>query len=424
MDSQKDSRALPARNQLLAVVPLWFPLASETFIFREIALLRDLGAPVMVFTMYGKRDKGLSRQMREYDGRVQRFGSRATFAILAAFLRRLGKSPRETWRLMRRGLFRRMRNLESLAENTWCFLAGFALAEKLTAAGATLIHAPWANGPATASWVASQLTGIPFSFAGRAGDIFPPDGLLAEKAADAVFIRANNGASGRWLASFCPQGQEDKVKLVYNALVFSGNAAASRKAPEPPYKILAVGRFARTKGFTWLLEAMAILKKENFPARLTLAGDGSWRRKLEKLRDRLGIADMVDMPGFMPNDQLADLMRNHDLLVVPSVVYDNGDRDGIPNVIMEALSLELPVIATDVCGIPEVILDGKTGYIAPQRDARALANIMRDVLRDWPRAAETARAGKKLVAEMFDPQKNVAELWQLCEDAMKSKGSI
>lgn len=397
----------------MAFVLLWFPLSSETFIFREICALRSMGMPIGVYTLYDKSLKGCSAEMREYSGPVCRLGMKSFFKFVAAFFRALKKEPRKVATLMREGLFRRMRNLESLGENIWSFMAGFYLAEKFRADHILHIHSGWANGPATAAWVASRMSGIPFSFTGRAGDIYPEDGILREKAADALFIRTNNAANMAWLSSFCPPGQQNKVNLVYNCFSFSHKTPRVKSMFKAPYRILAVGRFVRTKGFPELLTAMARLRRENFPVELTLVGDGAWRRRIEKLRSRLRLQNCVHMPGFVPNDALARHMAEHDVLVVPSVVHGNGDRDGIPNVIMEALSLGLPVVATDVCGISEVIRNGKTGLLVPQRDPRSLAGAIRKMLGDAAAASRMARAGCRLVARMFDSRANSEKLRKL-----------
>ena len=338
----------------MAYVLLWFPLSSETFVFREIQQLVQRGMDIRVYTMYGEKLRGCSDEMKNYAGPIKRFGSVATLRLLKAFWR-AWKRDRETVKtLMRRGLFRKMRNLEAYAENLWCFLAGFLLAEEAQRDGIELLHSSWGNGPATAVWVASRLSGIPFAFTGRAGDIYPQDGILAEKSRDAIFIRTNNMANKPWLQSFCPAGQKDKVHVIYNGLTL-GRRVDCRAPFQKPYRLLAIGRFARTKGFPELLTAMARLRDDGFPVRLTLVGDGNWKRKLVEMRKRLHLEDLVDMPGFVPNDRIRTFMEEHDMLVVPSVVHTNGDRDGIPNVIMEALSCGMPVVATDVCGVGEVI---------------------------------------------------------------------
>lgn len=401
------------KNPLITYVLLWFPLSSETFIFREIEQLEKAGLNLDICTLYGKSLKGCSEAMKNYPGPVWRLGASSVPRVASAFLRALLKNPKKTLALARRGLFRKMRNLEALGENIWSFFAGFYLAEKCRLGGSSLIHSAWANGPATAAWVASEMSGIPFAFTGRAGDIYPQDGILAEKAKDALFIRTNNAANVKWLRSFCPPHQKDKVKLIYNCVTFPQARDRDGPPPEKPYKILAVGRFVRTKGFPYLLSAMARLLRENFPVRLTLVGDGAWRKRLEKMVERLGLSDYVELPGFLPNDEMPRLLMASDLLAVPSVVHSNGDRDGIPNVIMEALSMGLPVVATDVCGISEIIKNGETGALVPQRDARALAEAIRASLEDWPKARRMAAAGHKLVQEIFNSQKNSQALKDL-----------
>ena len=395
-----------------AYVLLWFPLSSETFIFREVQQLRARGMSIDVFTLYAEKTPGQSREMKEYPGRVVRLGARATWTLFTTFLRHVKERPRLAWRLVREVLFRRLRNLESLGENSWAFFAGFWIADRAKEAGITLFHAPWANGPATAAWVASRVSGIPFSFSGRAGDIYPQDGLLPEKIRDAAFVRTNNQADVAWLESHAPQGSEGKVRLVYNSLTLrtEGECACPCR---PPYRVLAVGRLCRTKGFPYLVSAMARLRRERFPVRLTLVGDGVWKRRILGQIKRLRLEDAVDMPGFVPHDRIAEYMRTHDMLVMPSVVHANGDRDGIPNVIMEALSHAMPVAASDVCGIAEVVRSGETGLLFPQRDARAIAGAIRWVCGHREEALAMARRGRELVKAMFDAEANIGRLYEI-----------
>lgn len=131
------------------------------------------------------------------------------------------------------------------------------------------------------------------------------------------------------------------------------------------------------------------------------------------MRRDLKLENCVSMPGFVPHDQLRDLSEKYHLLVVPSVIHKNGDRDGIPNVIMEALNAGLPVVASDVCGISEVVKNGETGLLVPQRDPAALAAAMRYMLENPDFAQKTARAGKKLVHELFNTAQNTLALADL-----------
>ncbi len=397
-------------------VLLWFPLASETFIFHEVRRLAEAGLPVRVYTMYASRLRGCSDAMRSTTLPVRHFGVRAAGRALVAFCRSLLSRPRLTARLMRDALFHRLRGWETRLEAIVCFFYGFLLAEEIQRDGIELLHAAWGNGPATAAWVASRLTGVPFSFTGRANDIYPQDGILPLKARDALFIRTNNRANGVYLRGFCPADQQDKVHVVYNGLTLGG-AAPSLASFMPDYQLLSIGRFVPKKGFDDLLAAVARLRRENVPVRLTLVGDGRLRLSLKRLCRRLGIESVVDMPGFLPHDRVQALMRSHDIFLMPSVQTASGDRDGIPNVIMEALSCRMPVIATDVCGIKEVVRDGETGLLAPQRDPRALADGVRRLLADRDEALRMAARGRDLVLRMFDSRANTLQLRDLYRDA-------
>jgi len=375
---------------------------------------------VLVYSLYGKKLGNLSPEMLDYSYGVRRMGLKALPLMLRDILYWNKRNPGCFMALAREILARKWSCLEVMGESWWAFLAGFRLARLLERDQAGHIHAPWANGPATAAWVASRLTGIPFSLAGRAGDIYPPDGALAEKVRDSVFVRANNRANVGYLASFAP-GQEDKVHLVYNSLTLRENGF-SEAAMTEPLKLLAVGRFARTKGFDVLLRACALLKKQGVRFKLTLVGAGFQGPKLRLLHWRLGLKDCVDMPGFLSHDQLAYLLRSHDMMLVPSVVHSTGDRDGIPNVIMEALAYRIPVVATDVCGIPEVIKNGETGLLVPQRDPAALAAAVREMASDRERALNMAARGRELVARMFDPQTNARALFELFARHLRPEG--
>ncbi len=404
----------------VAYVLLWFPLSSETFIFREVKALRNQGLHVLVYSLYGKKLANLSPEMLDFSYGVRRMGMWSIPLIARDVLYWNRRKPGCVAALFKEILLRRWSCVEIYGESWWAFFAGFRLARMVERDQIAHMHAPWANGPATAAWVASRLTGIPFSMAGRAGDIYPPDGALAEKIRDCQFVRANNQANVGYLSSFVP-GAASKVHLVYNSLTLreQGESAA---AMVQPLQLLAVGRFARTKGFDVLLKACKILKDRGVRFKLTLVGAGYQGPILRVLRRLLGLTDCVDMPGFLPHDQLTYLLKSHDMLLVPSVVHASGDRDGIPNVIMEALSHRLPVVATDVCGIPEVIRHGQTGLVVPQKDPKALAQAILDMAADRERAVAMAAAGRELVKEMFDPQANARKLFELFRDHLPVPG--
>jgi glycosyltransferase involved in cell wall biosynthesis len=381
-------------------------LPSETFIFREVENARAAGMPFQVYALYGEVGRNLSHEMRRVAPSVKRLGARAIPAILADMAWWAVRRPVETARILSGIPWRRWSCLEVAGENVWAMCAGFTLARRFLADGIEHIHAGWANGPATAAWVASRLSGIPFSFSARAGDIYPQDGALAEKMRAAVAIHTNNKANIAYLTDIVP-GAAGKIRQIYNSLTLTGRLE-SPVHMEPPYRLLAVGRFCRTKGFDVLIEACAVLSRRGFPFQLTLVGAGlPWPTLVIRRRVRIhGLRARVFLPGFVSHDRMGELYAASDIFVMPSVVHPTGDRDGIPNVIMEALAHRIPVVATDVCGIPEVVEDGVTGRLVRQRDSEALADAIMDLARDRDRALALAEAGRARVAAMFDPKAN------------------
>ncbi len=394
----------------VAYILLWFPKPTETFVFGEVCRLRELGLPVEVFTLYGRWRKKLSDQMATYPGPVTRLGVAGIGRLARDLTYWLVHRPGRSLAVL--GLwFRRWRGLETAAEALWALLGSFSLARWCRARGIGHLHADWADGPATAAWAASRLTGLPFSFTGRAHDIHPPDGALAPKIAAAAWVRADVAGVADYLGQLAPK-QRAKIHLVRACQTLPPVPGAPLRFA-PPYRLLAVGRLVDKKGFDLLLAACAELAGRGLEFRLTLAGDGPRRRRLQRLAQSLGLGDKVTFPGFVPHHRIPDLYQAADLMVAPSRITAAGDRDGIPNVLVEAMSHRLPVVACDVAGIGEVVIPGRTGWLAPPDDAGALTRAMEQALSDRDRALTYARQGRDLVNRMFDPAARAADLLRL-----------
>jgi glycosyltransferase involved in cell wall biosynthesis len=396
----------------LAYILLWFPKPSETFIFKEVATLWEMGLDLKVYTLYGRLTGNLSAEMRAASGRAARLGLpylKRFPADLAYWLRR---RPMRTGRLIRAVLLRRPRGWEKTGENFWALVCAFGLARRFERDGIEHLHAPWANGPATAAWLASRLTGRPFSFTARAWDIYPPDNLLAHKLAAATFVRSETGHNIPYLQSLSGAAA-GKFNLTYNGVTLPVSAPAPVRL-KPPYRLFALGRFVGKKGFRYLLEACGRLRDQGVDFRLTLAGGGPEMGRLKRLARRLGLEGRVLFPGFVSHDRVPGLFQAADLFIMPSIVDASGDRDGIPLVMMEALAHRVPVVATAVSGIPELIRDRETGRLVPEKNPAALAAAIRDLLTDRPEALRLAEAGRRLILERFDPRTNfrrVADLF-------------
>lgn len=395
----------------VAYILLWFPEPSETFIFREVVNLWKMGLPLQVYTLYARKTRWLSPEMRAASERVKTLGLAELKNILSDVRYWYKRDRAKTRSLFRTIPFRRWSSLEQTGENLWSFLCGFRLARFFEKDGIEHIHSPWANGTATSAWVASALTGVPFSFTARAGDIYPPDGALEEKIRDAMFVRSEDKTNIGYLAQFAG-GDTGKFLLTYNGVPLK----ARREAPvrmSSPFRLLAVARFVPKKGFDVLLRAAKRLEEQGLDFHLTMAGAGPRGPQLKTLAWKLGLRNRVSFPGFVSYDRISELFQSADVLVMPSVVHTTGDRDGIPTVIMEALLHRVPVVATNVSGISEVIHDGETGLLVPQRDHVALADAIGKMLGNREAAIQMAEKGRELVLENFDPEKNHRNVYDL-----------
>jgi len=397
----------------IAYVLLWFPKPSETFIFLEVVNLRRMGLDLRIFTIYGALNRDFSTEMRALAPQVERLGLSALPFHWKDFLYWWKRRPEVVRRLWRTVLPGRWSHPEREGESLWGVLCGLHLARRFQEEKVTHIHAPWACGPASAAWAASQLTGIPYSFTGRAHDVFTPDSLLPQKVRDAVLVRGESRAALQPLLSLGGR-PTSKFRLTYNGMPLSAAGLAPVKM-QPPYRLLALGRFVATKGFNILIEAGKILKAGGIDFHLTLAGSGPTERQLKHLVRKLGLASQISFPGFISHDRVVELFQGTDIFIMPSIVQASGDRDGLPTVILEALSQRVPVIASDVGGIGEVIEDGITGFLIPQKDPPALADAVRRMIRDRDAALAMAERGLARVQKDFDPDTNhrqVLELFQ------------
>jgi colanic acid/amylovoran biosynthesis glycosyltransferase len=392
----------------VAYILLWFPEPTQTFILDEVNTLVGLGLDVTVFTLYGPRPPARLAGMARVLAPVVHLGLASSKELFNSLTR-----LRQDWgpgapKFLRRVLARRWRSLETAGEALWAALAGVHLAGRFRAEGIGHIHAPWADGPATAAWVAATLSGIPFSFCGHAHDMYPPDGALPEKLAAAAFVRTISHANRRYLADLAPAAADKIVHITYGAPL--AGAARPPRESAPPFRLLAIGRLVEKKGFPVLLAACRHLMEHGVDFRLQLAGDGPQRRLLTALVQEYALGDRVNFLGHVPHNQVPDLFQEADLFIMPCVVARRGDRDGLPNVILEAMAFQVPVVATDVNGVNEAVLPGQTGWLAPPEEPRLLARAMWEALLQPEEARRRAEGGRELVQREFHSPTNYARL--------------
>lgn len=409
--------ALPPKCPHVACILLWYPLFTQPFIFQETENLRQR-LPLTVYSLYGRHLKYCSEDMRAAAPQTRTLGLRALPLLLRDTLRQCIRSPRRFFRLFRRCLRHRWPSWEMLGENLWAFFAGCHLAFRFREDGMDIIYAPWPRGTATAALVASTFSGIPFATAARGDNLEPADPDLTFKLREALFIRANNAADRARIEALSDAHASGKTRLVYNSLTLPVIDKPAFTAFHTPLRLFAIGRFDVTKGFDVLLRACALLRDRGVDFRLTLAGGGgktlglgTMGETLHALRRELGLEHLVTMPGLVSHDDLPALLRSQDIFLAPCVIDPaTGMRDGIPNTVIEALSFGLPVIATTVNALPEIVRHEQTGIAVPPGDHVALADAVQRLLASPEEARRLAAAGFQLARDMFSPEANARRL--------------
>jgi glycosyltransferase involved in cell wall biosynthesis len=307
------------------------------------------------------------------------------------------------------------------------FLLSVALADRLASApDVRHLHAAFAHRPATVAWMTSIITGLPFSFAGHAKDIYVSDvnpaGLLARKLRSASFVMTCTEANRRHLLSIEPQARVHTIYHGLNAdfarLVDEDARSVSDPAERGTFRILGVGRHVTKKGFDLLIEACALLRDRGLDLDLCILG--GFGEHTEALRSLIAARELGACANLAGPCSQADLLaeyRRADVLCMPCRVLDNGDRDGIPNVIVEAMAAGLPVVTTPVSGIPELVEDGVSGLMVPPDDPGALADALSRLHRDSRLALRLGAAGQALIGERFDGDRLARQLGALFREA-------
>ena len=411
-----DGSTAPSTQGAVAYVVSRFPQISETFILNEILELERSGVAVEVFSLL--RDRTAVRHP-EAEALVRRcvYATSSPLALAAAqvhwLLRRPGTYLRAWWRALRGNAG----SAKFLSRAPMAVASGALFAREAERRGVRHIHAHYATHTALAAYVAHLLTGLPYSFTAHAHDIYVDRSMLEEKLRGAQFVVAISNYNRRLLESLYGEDVRRRVAVVHCGI--DTEVFAPRAQPErtPELRILCVASLQDYKGHPYLIEACALLRDRAVPFRLTLVGDGEDRPAIERRIAELGLAESIDMLGAQPRERVAGLLAGADVAVLPSVVTPSGKQEGIPVVLMEALAMEVPVVATRISGVPELIEDRRTGLLVPERDADALAAAIERVRDDPEGARAMAAAGREKVVAEFDLRRNAAELRELLAGA-------
>jgi glycosyltransferase involved in cell wall biosynthesis len=377
----------------LAIIVDTYPQPTEEFIYRGLRELLRQGVSLQVF--YLKRGPGAGDPVGMNVHPVPSAPLGYVWDMRKLFMAAIKESLR--------GSRTRFKDIYHLFR-----AAGFARA--VAEMGADVhIHAEFADRTAWYARKAAAVLGLPDTVAGHARDILVPASSTAANLAGAAFVvfcsRTVMEAAVHRAPDLGP-----RAELVFHGLENTAEARGRISFRDDILRIAAAGRFVEKKGFEYLIRACRLLQDRGLRLKCTLAGGGERDWYYRQLIEELHLGDTIAFPGFVAAGDMDDFYRDHDVLCVPSVPARDGDMDGVPNVILEAARTGLPVVATDMPGIRELVTDGRNGVLVHHGSAETLAEgLVR--FHTMPLAARQALSAQaaETVRTRFDIRVNTAQ---------------
>jgi glycosyltransferase involved in cell wall biosynthesis len=393
-----------------------YPRLSQTFILNEILALEELGVSIQIFALTNPHEKFVQMQVDQV---------RAPIHYLDESLqpRSLTKRLREDMQVARLHFKGYLRSLAYVAANglidggytassRWnCFRQAVHLTHLLSLqqqnTGQTIdhLHAHFAHDPALIAYLVHLMTGIPFSFTAHARDLYQvPDKALADRIRRAKAVVTCCRANLEYLNRIAPS-QESKFSLVYhgvNLKDFQPDPSPGANSASHGPLILSVGRLVEKKGFQDLLQALLIVKERGEKFHCSIYGDGPLCEQLGDWIEKHGMAGEVTLMGDRTQQELISVFQSATLFVLTPAQTGDGDRDGIPNVLVEAMAVGLPVITTAVSGIPELVENNQNGLLYQPHDVDGIAAGIIELLQDAEKRRKLGSAASKKVARQFD----------------------
>ncbi|MGL1932619.1 MAG: glycosyltransferase [Desulfotalea sp.] len=394
-----------------------YPRISETFISNEILLLEKLGTKLHLFSMRHPREDFCHPSVKEIAAEVTYLPSDLIeeFPRLIESSRRFAKlRPQSFTKTLNYAgeLFKEKGKTGTIKHFLQaCYLAEIVLNKNINIAH---LHGHFAHSPTSVTLFASMLLEIPFSFTAHAKDIYTSSKKsLQVKMERAEFLATCTGYNKEYLGELqkeinCP------IHKVYHGInldIF--NKTKQDGTVSSPYKILTVARLTEKKGLPTLFKALKILKEEGVDFIYTLIGDGDDRESIFSYLEELGLQENLNWLGVKTHTEVIGELAKADVFALSSQIAENGDRDGVPNVLVESLAMQVPTISTNVSAIPELIHHLETGYLVEAKDEVNLAKGIKALLTDESLRKNVQRNGRKFVEEHFNNKVQTAKLQEV-----------
>jgi colanic acid/amylovoran biosynthesis glycosyltransferase len=392
-----------------------FPKLTETFILYEMMALEREGVQIEVYPLLREQSEVMHPEAVPFV-EAAHFQPFISLEIVRANLHFLWQKPRTYLGTLWTVLSKNWGSLRFFMGVLGIFPKSVLFAYQMEAENIDHVHAHFASHPAAAGFIIHRLAGISYSFTAHGSDLHRDRHMLCDKVAESAFVAAISEYNKELIIAECQGKYRDKVTVIHcgvdtEIFRFRPNETPFEKR-EKPFMILCIGTLHEVKGQGFLIEACRKLQEIGIDFTCHFVGDGPDKPILTKLVDQAGLSEKVVFHGRQKQEKIARLLQGADVLAAPSVPTKDGRREGIPVVLMEAMSSGVPVVASNISGIPELVMDGRTGLLAPPGDAAALADALKRYYHDPTLRKRLGLSGREKVVDEFDLYSNAAKLAQ------------
>ena len=415
-EPQVRSGRSPAAPRRVGYVVKRYPRYSETFIVAEIAAHEAAGLEVEIFSLRPPNDTHFQEAIARVRAPVHYLhteGVKAASHLWAALQDAAAVLPGFWSELEAAG------GEDALAVH---HAAVLACAVRRTAI--EHLHAHFAVATATVARLASRFAKVPYTFTAHAKDIFHasvrPEALRRNLSEAATAITVSDYNRDYLVQTYGAAAA--RTHRVYNGIDLQQFPYASPERRPP--RIAAVGRLVEKKGFADLVAACALLRDRGLAYRCDIVGTGPLELALRALMQRCGLEDRVQLVGLRPRSEVVAHIRDAAVLAAPCVIGSDGDRDGLPTVLLEAMALGTPCVSTDVTGIPELLQGDESGLVVPQHDPAALAAALERLLTDPALRVRLATCARRRVEAEFDIRRTAGQLRAVFREARSTVAEL
>jgi len=382
-----------------------FPKVTETFVLYEILEIESHDIPIEIFPLLQEKESIIHPEAESLIKRAH-YHKFLSKRILAAQFYWLTKKPLAYLMTWFKVLIGNISSPKFLSRAIFIMPLASLFAKKMEQLGIVHAHAHFATHPLLAAYIIHQLVGIPYSVTAHAHDIYVNRTMLEQKLKDAAFIVAISDYNRRLLSDLYGSEIANKIEVIHCGIDPNFFKPRETLESQKNFRIVCVGSLSEYKGQTYLIEACKQLKAKGILFECWLIGEGDQHAEIEQLIINLGLESEVKLFGRQPRQFVSDALAEASVMVLPSVVTKTGKKEGIPVALMEALATEIPVVSTQISGIPELVVDGVTGWLVPERDADSLTQALVEVYEDPILAKQLAQQGREKVLDEFNLNTN------------------